>query len=220
MKEIEITKEAEVDLDYREYDVVKIKMCSEAYVCINRFLKKQFSDFETNSSNWSWHSGTHMFGFANIITICGFNNCLEIKGNKKPLISPFLSNDTYHFPIKSLRKILQKRKDREQKDKLNKNANSFSFDLFSSVIMEELRTVGFVNIERNKSEYANNIKAIIPNRCSFTIREIKLKSVIRTQQDLDETFPLELIIIGRTGYTTFRTTWAAVKGMLPGLKLI
>lgn len=220
MKEIKISKEEEIEVDYSLYDNVKIEKNSEVYVCINRFLKFQFSEFLENPNfDWRWDDGTCMFGYEN--RICVYTDEISIHRKIKPFPIEFLTSDNcYNFPIKELRKILKERKRRKEKDKLNENANGFSFDLMSSVMMEEIRLAGYVKIERDKSVYCNNIKVynnFNPEHLHFTISEIRLKSVIRKQQELDETFPLNIILYGKTGQASYSTTWGNIKKLLPGL---
>lgn len=222
MKEIKISKEEELEFDYSSYDNVKIEKNSEVYVCINRFLKFQFSEFLVNPNfDWRWHDGTCMFGYENRIYDNSYCNSLSIHRKIKPFPIAFLTQDNcYNFPIKELRKILKERKSRKDKDELNKNANGFSFDLMSSVMMEEIRLAGYVKIERNKNTYYNQIEVynnFNPEHLHFTISEVTLKSVIRKQQELDETFPLSIDLYGKSGIATYVTTWGNVKKLLPGL---
>jgi hypothetical protein len=219
MKEITISKIEEIEVDYSSYDNVKIVNKSEVYVCIERFLKFQFSEFvEQPTWDWRWSDGTSMFGYYNRINC--YRNRLTIQRKIKPFPTPFLTPDNcYNFPVKELKKILKHRKDRKQKDVLNNNANAFSFDIFCSIILEELRTVGFENVERIKSEYYNKIEVWnkTKEKLVFRIFEVKLKSVIRKQQEFDETFPLSIELYGKSGAASYLTTWGIVKKLLPGL---
>lgn len=219
MKEIKISKVDEIEIDYSLYDNVKIEKNSEVYVCINRFLKFQFSEFIANQTfTWSWTNSSYLFGFENQISC--YDNKLTLKRKIKPLTDVFLTPDKcYNFPIKELKKILKERKDRKQKDILNKNANAFSFDIFSSIMMEELRVIGFKNVERLKTDWVNKIQVwnATKEHLNFEISEIKLKSVIRKQQELDDNFPLHLDIYGKSGCASYKTTWSSVKKLLPGL---
>jgi len=222
MKEIKISKEEEIEVDYSSYDNVKIQKNSEVYVRINRFLKFQFSEFLVNPNfDWRWNDGTCMFGYENRIYDKSYCNGLKIHRKIKPFSIDFLTPDNcYNFPIKELRKILKERKSRKDKDALNKNANGFSFDLMSSVMMEEIRLAGYVKIERNKNTYYNQIEVynnFNPEHLHFTISEVTLKSVIRKQQELDETFPLIITLYGKSGIATYVTTWGNIKKLLPGL---
>jgi hypothetical protein len=219
MKEIKISKESEIEIDYSSYDNVKIEKNSEVYVCINRFLKFQFSEYLENPNfEWRWNDGTSMFGYQNQIFCYGTE--LSIRRKLKPFPIDFLTpDDCYNFPIKELKKILKERKARKEKDVFNNNANAFSFDLMSSVMMEEIRLAGYTKIER-ETGYYNRIEVyniFNQEHRSFTISEVKLKTVIRKQQELDETFPLSLDLYGKSGVATYITTWGNVKKLLPGL---
>lgn len=224
MKEIKISKIEDVDVDYSSYDNVKIGKNSDVYVCIVRFLKFQFKEFlveDMRTHIWHWDSGTGMFGYHNHLSVDKYTNRLMIPGKRTPLADPFHTpiDNCYNFPIKEIKKIFTERKERKRQDELNENANSFSFDIISSVILSELDNVGFKNVTRNKLEYLNNIAVFSNNQKKqlFTISENTLKKVIRKQQEIDETFPLILNIIGHTGSTMFKTNWGAIKKLLPGL---
>lgn len=216
---LEISQESDLKQDFSKADIVKIKHCINSFDWMNELVRKELSQYLCATCKMFRANEHYYVNMFNDIDFRIASNEFFIYRMKNPLVEEFMKDGFYHFPLKSLRKILDKKKKESKKYEQNKNASAFSFDIFSSVIMEELRTLKFDPIVQNKSEWENNIKAEAPNLNVF-ISEVKLKSIIKKQQELDDTFPLELSINGkhgRSGNIWFRTTWGAIKELLPGL---
>lgn len=220
MKEIEICKKEDLELDFSTYDIVKIKENSYVHLNFMEFIRKEFADylvtdnrreisFKLEKDSKTWHR-VICFGYENSI---GYSNDeFSLERKKDSLVPQFYKDGVFHFPLKSLKKILKTRKDRKTKDVMYANANKFSFKLFSSIMLEELTEMGFENIQQtDTSIYISGI---------FNINESTYKATIRKQHDLDENFPLILNIYGNFSSATFRLTWKSAKQILIGISYL
>lgn len=216
---MEISQESDLQQDFSNANIVRIKHCVKSFDWIDALIQKELSEFLRNNKE---KFNKFSFGGFENIDLEFYHNEVNVVRHKTPLVKEFLKDGFYHFPLKELRKILTKKKKEAKKDEQNENASAFAFDIFSSVIMEEMRCLGFQNVEKEKTTWSNEIKAESQN-VEIKIMEVKLKQAKKKQQEMDDSFPLEISIIGkhgRSGDIWFRSTWGAIKKLLPGLKEI
>jgi len=212
MQYIEIYNKEHLDLDFSKFDIVKIRENSYIHLNFSEFIKKEFSEYLVPSQkmielkqNKNYESAFCCFGYKNTIW---YNND-KFSFNRIPLISPFYQDGIFNFPLKKLKKRMKSKKDRDEKDKLFANANAFSFKLFTSIMIEEIKEIGFENVQVNpRSVFVSGM---------FDISELTLKSVIRKQHSMDEEFPVKLRIWGDQGSCLFKTNWKTAKLIITGL---
>jgi hypothetical protein len=215
---VEILKDEDLEQDFSKAVIVKIKHCVKSFDWMNELVRKELSEYLYEHGKIF---SVNEYYYANMFNDIDFriaHNEFFVYRMKNPLVEEFLKEGFYHFPLNALRKLLDRKKKESKKHEQNKNASEFAFDIFSSIIMGELQQLNFASIEKHKgyiTAEAINLR--------IRISEVKIQSVVKKEQEMDDTFPLEISIIGkhrRSGVVWFRTTWGAIKQTLPGLILI